>query len=98
MPAPVRARAPGLPTVWATMPFGEDADAGVAARLAEAVAGRAALAEARTVGEAAFVVAEVGPVAADAEAAGAGAATSTTLPSADSDRPAGRSTADRSMP
>src|SRR5947199_738795 len=86
-PAPVRARAPGRP-------LDEDVEAGVADRLAAAV-GWAALAPARTVGEAAvLVVAETCPAGAGA-AAGAGPVT---FPSAASDSPAGRLMPERSMP
>src|SRR5256885_11707077 len=70
MPAPVRASAPGLPTVWAMMPPEVD-DAGVADRLVVAAAvDGAALALLRTAGEAAaaFVVAEARP--GDDQAAG----------------------------
>src|SRR2546423_9649829 len=88
MPAPVRASAPGLPTVWATMPPEVD-DAGVADRLVVAAAvDGAALALLRTAGEAAvaFVVAEALPVD-DEAAAEPDAAGPLTSPSAHSDSP-----------
>src|SRR5437870_12061868 len=75
----------------------DEEEAGVAARLAEAVAGRGAAAAVRTAGEdtAALVVAEAGPVDPEALAAGAGPVT---LPSPDSDSPPGRLTPERSRP